>query len=184
MFFKKKPATHRQIDPAKCSNAAFQRTLVSALRYRHDLVILSKRTICCSECAKYQGRVFSLTGKDTRFPLLPQQFFETGKFHEGCSCGCTLYFDDLESASALKKAIEYSNRPFVDDRPASAREAYEADVKKAATEQLDRQNYSALCQLLPESAPKSFNAYRRMKNADSPNFQKLKAEANKFGILL
>ena len=35
-----------------------------------DLVIMTVHGNTCPECAKHQGRVFSLSGRDTRFPML------------------------------------------------------------------------------------------------------------------
>ena len=108
-----------------------KRVLELAKTLGTDLVEMSCHGCVCSECAKYQGRVFSLSGKDRRFPKIPDAFFEYGGIHEGCShtfspCyGNTdaLFYDNtLRYYPTIKKKyqkdiITFSNRPFVDDRP-------------------------------------------------------------------
>lgn len=98
-----------------------------------DLVIMEPHGCACPECAKYQGRVFSLSGSDKRFPRVPSAFFKYGSLHDGCShqfypymYGFATNKTDLEYALSIQKIknwgyrrniVSFSNRPFVDDRP-------------------------------------------------------------------
>ena len=108
-----------------------KRVLEWAEMLKTDLVVMSCHGCVCSECAKYQGRVFSLTGKDRRFPKIPDVFFKYGGIHEGCShtfspcygdTDALFYNNTLRYYPTIKKKyqkdiIAFSNRPFVDDRP-------------------------------------------------------------------
>lgn len=62
----------------------FRTTLKNARKLGTDLVEMSSHPNCCAECAKYQGRIYSVSGKDTRFPPLPKQVFVYGGIHPGC----------------------------------------------------------------------------------------------------
>lgn len=69
---------------------------------------------CCGECAKYRGRWFSISGKDKRFPKMPENY--------GCTCQGIDFYPVIDGVSEPEycpkhqNIIEYSNRPFVDDR--------------------------------------------------------------------
>ena len=99
--------------------------------FQTDLVIMSPLGASCPECAKYQGRVFSLHGIDKRFPTIPEGFWKYGAIHLGCSHTFHPFIygfsnPDLEYTLSIQKIsnpqyttdiIAFSNRPFVDDRP-------------------------------------------------------------------
>lgn len=115
-----------------------------------DLVIMEPQGCACTDCAKYQGRVFSLTGNDKRFPKVPSGFFKYGALHAGCSHRFYPYMygfptnkTDLEYALSIQKIknlrykrniIAFSNRPFVDDRPVEDIEAARQYAEKAEQE--------------------------------------------------
>lgn len=107
-------------------------SVLQAARALHtDLVIMSSHENSCTECAKYQGRVFSLSGKSSKFPKIPDVFFTYGAIHEGCRHSFSPYCDGISSAPLKytlsiqktsnkkhsKNIVTFSNRPFVDDRP-------------------------------------------------------------------
>lgn len=95
-----------------------------------DLVIMDAHGSTCPECAKYQGRVYSISGRTAKYPRVPEFFFTTGTVHEGCSHSFHPYIDDisdpdleytlsvhpLKNTAYAKNIIAFSNRPFVDDR--------------------------------------------------------------------
>lgn len=172
-----------KINPKLCTDPTFHKLLVKAAKWDHDLVWMTKHSLCCGECAKYQGRVFSLTGKDKRFPKIPEQVLRTGKIHPGCRHTFTLYFWGLDSKKD-KEMLRFSNRPFIDDRSEEIKRKYNFNSSAQTVKNSDRENYNRLCRCLPDLAPKSFNGYCRMKNSNSKNFQKLKVEAKKHDINL
>ena len=102
-----------------------------------DLVEIPYLGCACSECAIYQGRVYSISGKDTRFPKLPEFIKTTGRIHEGCkhsifafsevsnSMNKYVYRTDGNVDSIQVDAIINSNRPFVDDRTEIEKIRYE-----------------------------------------------------------
>lgn len=144
-----------------------------AREFGTDLVEMDEHPCTCGECAKYQGRVFSLSGRSTKFPKIPDEFFIYGGIHEGCSHSFFPYFDGVSKPTYHRNIVAYSNRPFVDNRTKAQKLEYEQAIKAAAEEAKDRENYEWCWEYLGDIAPKSFSGYRRMKNSDSANFQKL-----------
>lgn len=145
--------------------------------FRTDLVEASYIRCCCSECAKYRERVYSLSGNDKRFPKLPELLLSD---HD---CGIMLYpyIEDVNGFRTRdgkelrgRKVIKYSNRPFVDDRTAEEL----ADLRKIEDEkkaeqlrEITRAEYDWLWEFMPEICPKSLSAYSRMKNANTVKYQ-------------
>lgn len=73
---------------------------------------------CCPLCSLYNGRIFSISGKDKRFPPLISL---PNEIHDGkcdvCNGGYNLltWFEGITSPD-IKTAIQQSNAPLVDKR--------------------------------------------------------------------
>lgn len=163
---------------------AFNAQLKRAMEHNVDYVEVVAGC-CCSECAKYRNRVYCLSGKDKRIPLLPKYIQEYVSH-----CGLTIYpfelginYVTLSENMVLKdinEIIEYSNRPFDDDRTDEEKERYTELIKKRKEDyihelniQQSKNEYQQIVQKLPEIAPKSQNSYSRMKKTNSKNFQEI-----------
>lgn len=163
-------------------------------QYNTDYIMMSAHSSCCEECNKLQGRIYSISGKSKIFPQLPKNILKTGVVHEGCRHSFAVYFFNDNGENILYDkignsvdAIQASQRPFADDRTESEKLSYlnylkEQDEKKQ--KEKDEIEYYNLLDMFPESAPKSFGAYRRMKNARTKNFMKLYEMAKEKGIKL
>ena len=96
-----------------------RRTLASAKSLKTDLVEVGDSGVCCARCAKYRNRIYTISGKDKRFPVLPKDFH--------FCCGLRTFpfvWDVMEPAFSCRDIIRHSNRPFVDDRTARQIEAH------------------------------------------------------------
>lgn len=142
----------------------------------------------CPDCAKMIGRIYSVSGKDKRFPKLPEYVKIHGNFHNGCRCTMSVYFPEMgtvyhhgEKVNALKS----SNRPYEDDRTINEINAYQSYLdylEEINNKENDRKEYQLILEKLPEIAPKSFGAYRKMKNSKTKNYEKLITFAKEIGI--
>lgn len=166
-----------------------------------DLVEATFEMNCCDECTKYRGRVFSISGRDNRFPKLPKYI--------NCDCVGISFHPFLYGIShpTYKEhfrpgddIVSFSNRPFVVERTDFERETaakqreyentkkavhdfYEADLQKLSLwDSEHREEYEKLCRLLPETAPKSLGGYTRMKLTNSKGFQALAKRARFVGM--
>ena len=192
------------------------RLINSANYWNTDLVWLAPHGCSCPECAKYQGRVFSLYGKDGRFPRIPAAFWSYGAIHKGCGHCFHVYLEgtsnyELEQALEIQKIsnpryrksiIAFSNRPFVDDRPAEdiataiqyiekrrAEEEHkwhlwETMIEAEAKRGEEKRIYQWIHDNLPDLCPKSYSGYRRMKTQNTKNYQKIQCAAKELGKII
>lgn len=155
---------------------------------------------CCEKCATLTGRVYSLSGKDPRYPVLPEYVRSHGNFHKGCRCQMSLFLngEKLYHHGESVDPIFSSMRSYVDDRTDKEYESYENYLKvkeeKEAEleEQLERsilrgknrKEYLYFKNNHPEIAPKTIDGYIKGKRTQSKKFQQLVklAEANGFPI--
>jgi len=153
-------------------------------KHNSDLVeVSSTPACCCPECAKYIGRIYSLTGMDNRFPVFPLWLAQTKCAH----CGIQIYpfIYGFSSPTYVEGDIfETSNRPFVDDRPQEHINNYYKIIADYEEEQRDRKDYAYLELELSDIAPKSYGAYRRMKKQKTKGYLKLVEAAAEHGIEL
>ena len=129
-----------------------KRVLDDARQARTDLVIMSAHGAACPECAKYQGRVFSLSGKSKMFPKIPDAFFTYGCIHKGCGhtffsyihgvtdpqLDYTLTFQTNVKWWYRRNIVAFSNRPFVDDRRKEDIDRYWTEKEKQDLEEQRR----------------------------------------------
>lgn len=90
---------------------------------------------CCPLCSLYQNRIFSVSGKDRRFPPLVSL---PDEIHDGkcdvCNCSYSLnvWFKSRASIKDIIMATQQSNAPLVDKRTPEQIEAFEKKQAKAA----------------------------------------------------
>lgn len=143
--------------------------------YNSDLVEVSPSRFCCPECAKYQGRIYSLTGMDSRFPLFPDWLSKTKCAH--CEIDIDPFLYGVDTPSFEGDIFEVSNRPFIDNRPQSEIDEYSQTIALFEEDQQDRALYAMLVEKCPEIAPKSYGSFRRMKSQKTKGYIKLAEEA-------
>ena len=170
---------------------AINKQLSYAIKYDY---VKADGACCCSECAKYRFRIYCISGSDTRFPKLPE-YIKKYSWH----CGLLLYpfslgvnymrLSENKSLNEIDELIEYSNRPFVDDRADEEIERYNRILAQNKQDYIDglnkeqaKQEYEKICIEFPDIAPKSQGGYMRMKKSNSANFQRLKEKAVSAGI--
>ncbi len=148
-----------------------------------DLVESSDIAACCPKCAMYRRRIYSLSGRNKKFPKIPDDF-------DSNCCGLNLFpyiLGVFEPAFSCKNPVQYSNRPFVDDRTQKEKKAYhdlQEELERLHQKELDRKIYEKLLITLPNDTPKSFGAFRRMKSTNSKGYQELRIKARARGINL
>lgn len=149
--------------------------------FKTDLVECISHENTCEICSKFQGRIYSVSGKDKRFPKLPEEVHKYGGFHEGCRHAFYAYFEGSPTSSG-EDPIKMSNRPFVDKRTKAEKAEYEKQKKDAYELKVAKKEYDEIWEHLPDIAPKSFGGYRKMKNTRSKNYLKLIEKAKEKGI--
>lgn len=152
--------------------------------YDNDGYILVSRGHCiCAECARYHDRLYSANGIDNRVPNF--ESYETYINQKTCSCQLITFpfclGINIMRGLGEENPIEYSSRPFTDDRTDSEKESYDAYIAKQESEKKNRQDYDWICENLSDIAPKSLSGFTKMKNSNSSNFQKIVQAAQEKG---
>ena len=198
---------------ASYKHVTVRRILNEAKEMDTDLLLMNPHGMSCPLCAKYQGRVFSISGRNKLFPKLPREFFEFGGMHDECGHSFTPYIYGISRADLdytlqfqtavdrryTKDIVAFSNRPFIDDRAQEDinRALEYIEQRSQEREQIARRQatmiereyhrgeeariYEWLQQNLPDICPKSISSFRRMKNQNTKNYQRLAEEARKLG---
>lgn len=140
----------------------------------YDLVKMSKHYPTCEKCAPLQGRVYSISGKDKRFPPLSKAFPSIYRnVHPNCRHSIHAYIEALQEPEEIQADITQSNKPFEDSRSKREREAYTKEQKLKQQVRQDKYQYERYKARLGDDAPKSFSAFRRMKNTGGENWGNL-----------
>lgn len=170
------------------ANSVVNRSFFGAKELGTDLVEVSWVDICCETCGKYRGRIFSISGRDKRFPKFPSDFCHR--------CGLSVYpiieGVSVPAHSDPEHMVEQAQRPLVDTRTPEQIEAYGKKCRDMQREQEQKENYIArerkdhedyawIRENLPDLMPKTFSGYRRMRTMNTANFQKLRAKALELG---
>ena len=108
----------------------------------YDLIQMSSHASPCPICAKFEGRIYSVSGKSKDYPALYGTAFKSGyaNIHPHCRHVFTVYVPSL--ADNAEKDKVRSNKPFTDDRSEKQRTAYlEAQAKRrqARARKLERE---------------------------------------------
>lgn len=120
-----------------------------------DLVIMDAQGSTCPECAKYQGRVYSISGRSRKFPKVPDFYFTSGTVHKGCSHMFWPYIDGvndpdlkhtlsvhpLQNKAYGKDIVTFSNRPFADDRTDACKKKAAAAIAELEQRSSRQNNY-------------------------------------------
>jgi len=170
---------------SECLNAsALKIAIANAKRMKTDLLESTDISIDCAECSGLCRRIFSISGKDRRFPALPYILTKNRPGHEYCVLNFYPFLPEFDKPNWKYRGnlIQWCNRPHVDERNPLQKNVFRERVTEEEQKTLDNELYSLLCEKVPNLAPKSFGGFRRMKNLQSQNFVKLAISASELGI--
>ena len=156
-----------------------------ALQAGTDLVKMTTMPQCCKLCGAYQGKVYSISGKDKRFPALFKTVLRNGYAlpHPNCRHEFIPYFEEIEDPADVEKAIERSrikydkNGELVDVRfqkDIKGYAAWQAGNRQLNREALEYDQMKAYYAGREDEMPyKSLGAFRRARRANdlSPAFK-------------
>lgn len=143
----------------------------------YDLVEMTEHYPTCEVCAPLQGRVYSISGKDPRFPALSVAF-SSGyhNVHPNCRHSIVPWLESLHTLEEVEAAIRKSNTPIEDTRSRQEVELYkkqQAENRKARQDLYQYERYRAV---IGEDAPQSYGAFRRLKKAGGDNWEMLQSK--------
>ena len=157
----------------------------SALQNGTDLVKMTSVSQCCKLCGAYQGKVYSISGKDKRFPALFKTVLKNGYAlpHPNCRHEFIAWFEEVEAPEDVEKAIKNSKIKYdskgnlVDVRfqkDIQGYQAWQAGNRQLNRELLEFEEMKSYYERKGELPPYStLGAFRRARRADnlSPAFK-------------
>lgn len=143
----------------------------------YDLMKMSSHYPTCPLCAQFQGRVYSISGKDKRFPPLSRAFQSGYKnIHPNCRHSVHPYIEGLQAPEEVQADVEQSNKPFIDSRDQNQIDLYNQQQGKNRQARQDLYQYERYKSRLGEDAPKSLMAFRRVKNAGGEKWSNIQTD--------
>ena len=138
----------------------------------YDLMMMTEHYPTCEACAVLQGRVYSISGRDKRFPPLSRAFPSGYRnVHPNCRHVMTYWIEEMQSPEEIRAALARSNAPFTDNRSDEEIALYSKQQADSRRMRADRSQFERYRQRLGEDAPKSFHTFRRIKNADGQKWK-------------
>lgn len=137
----------------------------------YDLVQMSTHYPTCEICAPLQGRVYSISGDDKRFPPLSKAFGEYNNVHPNCRHVIAPWVESVRTLEEVEEAIKFSNQPFTDSRKQAEIDLYKEQQGNNRRLRNDLYQYERYKAVLGEDAPKSPMAFRRIKKADGEQWR-------------
>ena len=136
----------------------------SALQSGTDLVIMTTMPQCCKLCGAYQDKVYSISGKDKRFPALFKTVLKNGYAlpHPNCRHEFIPWYEEMEVPEDVEKAIKRSKIKY-DKKGELVDVRYQRDIKayqewQAGNRQLNRELHEF----------EQMQAYYESKGLDAP----------------
>ena len=161
-----------------------------ALQGGTDLVKMTTMPQCCKLCGAYQDKVYSISGKDKRFPALFKTVLKHGYAlpHPNCRHEFIPYYEEIEDPEDVKKDIAKSKIKYdskgnlVDVRYQKDIEAYQS--WQAGNRQLNREMHEyeqmqAYYENKGLEAPyKTLGAFRRSRRSQAQSYRDNRKEWN------
>lgn len=154
----------------------------------------------CSECAKYANRIYSISGRDKRFPKIPRILTNDPNGHYLSCLSWYPYVEGIyDPPFDCVDIVSYSNRPFRDERSQEEIARYDSwkgksskymsDQERIEQDSLDRakkyyvdnQTFLWIQENLPDLCPKSLTGFRRIRTQNTKKYQNIVSAAAKLG---
>ena len=140
----------------------------------YDLVKMSEHYPTCALCAIIQGRVYSISGNDDRFPALYDHWSEEyNNCHPNGRHVIMPWIESMKSPDEVKEALGKAKKPFTDTRDEKERALYseqQAQNRRWRNEMYQYERYKAR---LGDDAPKTLAEFKRIKRADGADWKAL-----------
>ncbi|WP_410770984.1 phage minor capsid protein [Fontibacillus sp. BL9] len=143
-----------------------------------DLVYVNFVGITCEYCAKYQGRVYSISGADPRFPKLDIR----PPYHAHCVHSISTWIEEYQPPEEVERMIATSNRPFTDNRTEANIRKYNDIQRDKARKNETRKQWMRYKAVLPNDTP-DLRTFASLKARDGQTFKNLQEFYRKANVI-
>ena len=144
-----------------------------------DLVRCTTMPGCCPYCRMYEGKVYSISGNDKRFPALYETALQKGYniMHPNCRHEFIPFVEAMQGESELKQLIEDSNHFEKPGKNDVVIKKYNQDQATLRQWRNELNEYNRLKAKLGNDMPySSLGAFRRGKRANSNTYKSIIGE--------
>lgn len=140
----------------------------------YDLVYVNRVGITCEFCVVYQGRVYSISGNDPRFPKLELR----PPYHSHCVHSISAWIEDSYPPEEVERMIQESNRPFTDSRTQQNIKRYNELQREKSRKNETRKQWLRYKARLPNDIPdlRTFASQKARGTAKFEEWQELYRE--------
>lgn len=142
----------------------------------YDLVQISTHWPTCDLCAALQGRVYSISGRDPRFPPLSEVFGKYTIIHPNCRHIVTPWMESLKTPEEIAEAIRISNARHDDPRDPAQREAYAKGQDNSRHNRELIAQYERYKAVLGDDCPDTLRKFRNAKEAGGEKWDMLQLD--------
>ncbi|MGP0583694.1 phage minor capsid protein [Paenibacillus timonensis] len=133
-----------------------------------DLVYVNYVGITCEYCAKYQGRVYTISGTHPRFPKLEVR----PPYHSYCVHSLSAWIEEYQPADEVERMVAASNRPFTDNRTEANIRRYNENQRDKARKNETRKQWMRYKAVLPNDTP-NLRQFASLKARGSQTYREL-----------
>lgn len=156
------PAYAQMITRTTLAETVNTATINTSARLGANLVKMSEHNACCPLCASLEGRVYSIDGKDKRYPPLETAFSDGfANIHPNCIHRISVYIEKYDNdAEATRKK---SNEPY-DPNSQKAKDnaaEYKKQQYKKAQATKDKNAWQKAMAEDPENTPKTLSGWKK-----------------------
>ena len=154
----------------------------------HDLYYIVPHGSACPICAKYEGRVYSRSGKNPNYPPLAKAFTKIDPngsddldntyltIHPNCRHVIVRYIERAQTKQQLEAIRKRSNLPFdIDPRTEQQKKEYELRQKINSERNAAMREYQAMLQVIPVRELGTFPTFEKHRKANDSVYKHLKA---------
>lgn len=152
-----------------------------AMQNGYDLVYVNYVGITCEHCARLQGRVYSLSGNDSRFPKMLDEY--KPPYHSHCVHSISVWIEEYQSEDEVRRIIELSNRLGEETRSEHHIKRYNELQKKKAQANATRKQWMRYKAVLPDETP-DLRIFASQKARETENYRELQELYKKANELL
>jgi|GEM_PF-2645476 len=141
-----------------------------------DLVYCVPISNCCPYCRRYEGKVYSISGKDKRFPALYETALSRGYdiMHPNCRHEFVPFVEGMYSAEELDELIKKSNEFPEYSKDDKIFRAYNQGQALLRQYNDERKEFAKMKSVLGEDMPyKTLGSFRRARRAKSGQYIEL-----------
>lgn len=147
-----------------------------AVQNGYDLVYVNYVGITCEHCARKQGRVYSLSGNDKRWPHMTDEY--KPPYHSHCVHSMSIWIEEYQSPAEIERLLNISNKLGEETRSEQHIKRYKELQRQKARANETRKQWMRYKALMPDDVP-DLRTFASQKARNSKQYRELQEDYRK-----